>query len=167
MFPFQGLRYGGEIVVGLLNVVVFGVHSSIPGGWIWKYTYAHFPKLTTIFLLKKPCWECDPGSSSLAKMRSGMACPHWQQSLVPQQQPQQQWHPWMPWDFFEAAINSKSRKSYGCVRKFRCQQSVLHGGYDSEVCFEVCFGGMIRGMIRPTFFTVYINTISYIKGVVF
>ena len=53
---------------------------------------------------------------------------------------------------------------YGCVRKFRCQQSVLHGGYDSEVCFEVCFGGMIRGMIRPTFFTVYINTISYIKG---
>ena len=53
---------------------------------------------------------------------------------------------------------------FGCVRKFRCQQSVLHGGYDSEVCFEVCFGGMIRGMIRPTFFSVYINTISYIKG---
>ncbi len=53
---------------------------------------------------------------------------------------------------------------YGCVRKFRCQQSVLHGGYDSEVCFEVCFGGMIRGMIRPTFFTVYIKTMSYIKG---
>ena len=36
------------------------------------------------------------------------------------------------------------------------------GGYDSEVCFEICFGGMIRGMIRPTFFIVYINTISYI-----
>ncbi len=52
----------------------------------------------------------------------------------------------------------------GCFRKPGCQQSVLHGRYDSEVWVEVCFGGMIRGMIRPTFFTVYIKTMSYIKG---
>ena len=67
---------------------------------------------------------------------------------------------------------------YGYFRKFRCQPSVLHGRYDSEVWFEVCFGGMIRGMIRSTFFTdclhkdyiLYQRALSYTKlatGVVF
>ena len=65
MFPFQGLCYGGEIAVGLLNLVVFEVYSSIPAGWVWKYTYVHFPKLTTIFLLKTPCWEWEMESGSL------------------------------------------------------------------------------------------------------
>ena len=54
-------------------------------------------------------------------------------------------------DHFHSSLEKRTYCIYGCFRKFRCQQSVLHQG----VWFEVCFGGMFRGYDSGVWFGVW------------